>query len=155
MQLYKKILCPTDFSELSLKAVSSAYELAAQNSAELDILHVVESVPVIASPTNPALFNVREYQEELKIHYQHSLDELNNEIKKRTGGRVAGKPVVLEGDAAREIIRFATEKGHDLIVITTHGRTGLSHLLYGSVTEKVVRSAPCSVLTIRSTAADS
>jgi len=141
---FRRILHPTDFSDNSKEAFEYAVGLAEKHGAEMVLLHVVERFDY-APP-----------------EYYMSAAELGGEIERRIdesrkhmdGMAAAIKKVkvqvaVVEGKPFVEIIRYAKEQGIDLIVLGTHGRTGLAHILIGSTAEKVVRKAPCPVLTIR------
>lgn len=143
----KRILAPTDFSEPSNHALRSAAEMARQFEAKLLLLHVVsnealESISKAHVPPHPVDRVYEDLSQE--IHEQY-LTYVPPEIRKATETEI----LVLPGVPFLEIIRVARLKGVDLIVMATHGRTGLSHALMGSVTEKVVRKAPCPVLSIR------
>lgn len=147
--MFNKILCPTDFSEPAGTALEIAHRLADQSGAEWILLHVVDYVPVLPPPTvgtaSPA-FDEPKYQRALREHAQHQLDEL------AASWRDKGVPVqthLAEGSAAKRIVAYANDNDVDLIVIATHGRTGVQRFLFGSVAEKVLRSASCPVLTIR------
>lgn len=142
----KRILCPVDFSESSDHAMRYAAALAETFGAELTLLHVV--APVIAAlPGETALPDT----------LQADVDELVDACRERleqTVGKLAanGLPVqhkILNGVPFVEIIRYARDTEMDLIVMGTHGRTGLGHLLIGSVAERVVRKSPCPVLTVK------
>jgi len=154
----KKILCPTDFSEHSYKAVKAAEELAKELSARLLLVHVVPPVPVsselqtgpsgYSAPASAGAFNITEYLKELKAQAEKSLDEVvKNKIKKDID---IEKVVLTGGEESDEINKFAEDKDIDLIVISTHGRTGLERLVFGSVAEKIIRHSQKPVLTIRS-----
>ncbi len=144
----KKILCPTDFSEPSYTALKAADELAAHFSAELLLLHVVPTVPGQPPyPDPPAASSIDEplHQQKLALEAEQLLEEL---IAKRVCKQVAAATLVVTGEAAEEILKAAKKEKVDLIVIATHGRTGWRRLVFGSVTEPVVRDAPCPTLTI-------
>lgn len=150
----KKILCPTDFSQHSYEALKVANELALKFSARLYVLHVTAPVPLITATATPMTagigpseFNVPFYQQELKTSAVKKLQEL---VKRRISKRLKVQSIVVHGNAADEIVRIAKKEKIGLIVIATHGETGFRHLIFGSVAEKVVRLAPCPVLTIRS-----
>jgi universal stress protein A len=143
---FRKILAPTDFSDPSYGALKSANELALHFGSKLYVVHVVPLIPVTPTTTDPAAFNIPLYQQGLQISYEKLLNEV---VDKWVSNKLSVQPKVLHGDAAHEIVRIADEEKIDLIVISTHGETGLSHLIFGSVAEKVVRLAPCPVLTTR------
>jgi len=107
---------------------------------------VITPVPVIAAPTGPITFNVPLYEENLKAAVEDSMRKILNE---RISKDLDVESIVTFGDAANTIIRTAEEKSIDLIVISTHGRTGWQRFLLGSVAEKVVRLAPCPVFAVR------
>jgi len=154
----KRILVPTDFSSPSYEAVKAAGELALHFSSTLWIVHVIPPVPIphgtipgiASSRVKPEVgpgFDILSYEQELEASAMESLQEV---IKQRVRPPVlAAHPTVLRGDAPAMIASFAAENEIDLIVIATHGRTGWRRLAFGSVAEKVVRVAPCPVLTIR------
>jgi nucleotide-binding universal stress UspA family protein len=144
----KNILCPTDFSDPSYEALKAADELASHFGATLHIVNVVPLVPIVEAPigVESASFNVASYQQELEGQAQKSLKNLAEQ--KITGG-VTAVTEVLIGNAAGEVIRYAGDKGVDLIVIATHGLSGWRRFISGSTTEQIVRQASCPVLTIR------
>jgi nucleotide-binding universal stress UspA family protein len=146
MLKFKKILCPTDFSEPSYEALKVAEELAIQFSGELYLVNVISPIPTLTSPTDPSTFNISLYRRELEAYAEKSLqDVIKNKLVKKPKVHTA----VGYGDAANEILSIAEKENVDLIVIATHGRTGWRHLVFGSVAEKVVRHANHAVLTIR------
>ncbi len=142
----KKILCPTDFSEPSYEALKVANELAQHFSADLLLVHVINPIPIVSTPTGPMSFNVSSYQKELEDSAKKSLQDIINQMVAK---ELKVIPIVAYGIAADEIVSIAEEQNVDLIVIATHGRTGFRHLISGSVTEKVVRISHHPVLTIR------
>ncbi len=139
------ILVPIDFSEHSKNALQYALPYAIQFKARLDLLYVVE--PTIY----PADFSFGQVgfpniEEELRKRGSEELDTLvENEIK----GRVPASASVRTGKPFYEINEYARENSIDLIIIATHGHTGVEHILFGSTVEKVVRKAPCPVLVVR------
>jgi nucleotide-binding universal stress UspA family protein len=143
MVTLKKILVPTDFSEHSAKAVRYAAELAAKYGAELHLFHSVETIP-IAYTEGP--YVPTEVVAEMEAAAVKRLDEVK--IESADDLQVVRK--VVQGQPFIEIVRYATDNMTDLIVIGTHGRGAIAHMLLGSVTEKIVRKAPCSVLVVRS-----
>jgi nucleotide-binding universal stress UspA family protein len=137
------ILCPTDFSDGSEAAFQTAITLARDHGARLTLLHV-QHVPATALPDmlfamTPALLHDTE----------RSVDgHLAQLVARARAAGVDAAPVTLFGAAHREICAVAAELSVDLIVVGTHGRTGIMHALYGSIAERVVRSAPCPVLAV-------
>jgi universal stress protein A len=142
----KSILAPTDFSEHSEKALRYACQLAERLGSELRLLHVLSEI--LPAGPDPLMMPVMptEYYTESEDKARQTLDRLLDP----TWGRPAR--VVTEvrwGSPVETIVAYALDNKVDLIVIATHGRTGLSHVLLGSVAERIVREAPCPVLTIR------
>ncbi len=143
----QRILFPSDFSELSLHALGYARSFAELHKAELHVIHVVDEASMYWMAMGPNSLPVGPSHEELIVIAQQ---ELKRHVDQHLSG--VGVPLVTEVTLGRpfmEIIRYAREKNIDLIVIGTHGRGGLKHVLLGSVAEKVVRKSPCPVLTIR------
>lgn len=141
----KNILVATDFSEPSNVALNYGRDLARSYSATLHVLHVVENVMVRYSPevvmASPVL------QENLEDSARRELDALITADDRRT---MTVTPVVqVSPNVAAGIVDYAKDNRIDLIVVGTHGRGGVQHLLMGSVAERVVRTAPCPVLTVR------
>jgi nucleotide-binding universal stress UspA family protein len=141
----KKILCPVDFSNHSERALRFALGLAEQLGAMVDVLHVYH-VPFYAPPHQPV-----EAVQAMSDRYgdlgREALDELLDLPRhSRFDVRVSGS--LVEGKPHEEICRFADEKDVDIVVIGTHGRTGLARLLMGSVAERVVRTSSVPVLTV-------
>ena len=140
----KKIVCPSDFSAAAQKAVTEALELVQHFQAELVLVHVVPVLP--PAPTDPNfVFEVPEYERALHVDAERRLRALAAEV---AGKGVAVRTAVGHGDAGAEIVRIANDEGADLIVIATHGTTGWRHAMFGSVAEKVVRTAHRPVLTV-------
>ena len=144
----KKILYPTDFSEYSLAALQYAVSIARQNDAELYCLHIVDmpqeeyltqeymvplNVPHV--PEDKVLRTARARMKRFEAENLSQIDKVTSRV-------LVGVPFV-------EIIRYAREQSIDLIVIGTHGHSALAAMLLGTVAEKVVRKAPCPVLTVR------
>jgi nucleotide-binding universal stress UspA family protein len=146
MAEFKKILCPVDFSPSAEKALRYAETLAEHFQSEILLVHAYEDPAYIMPMTGylgpePGLIN------QLRAHLDEQMDNWKAAVQK------AGFPVrsdILEGSAHQVIIDAAEEHHVDLIVMSTHGRTGLSHALMGSVAERVIRLAQCPVLTVRS-----
>ena len=140
----KTILCPIDFSEISAKALEYAFFLASHHQAELLLLHVVDHIHEFEH-YQILVFTPTELVEKMKKQAYEELNKLTEQIKKT----IKVETVVREGKAFVEIVQEAKEKDMDLIVMGSHGRTGISHMLMGSVAEKVVRKANCPVLIVR------
>lgn len=136
---FKKILVSTDFSSCSEAALTMATALARDSGATLLIVHV-EEIP-LATGSAEFLYSVPEPNTQ-------ELKRLLADVKPRDP-RVAFEHHLLAGDPAEAIIRTAEQEGVDIIVIGTHGRTGLTRLLMGSVAEAIVRRATCPVLTVK------
>lgn len=145
MKPFEKILVPVDFSAYSEQAVRVASELARRYDAALSIIHVYEPL-AYALPEGYVLMN----SEQLKELWSRFDVELAAVKRLATeGGAPRVETHLLQGLAVDEICRVAEKQGFDLIVMGTQGRRGLSHLLMGSVAERVLRLAPCPVLTVR------
>jgi nucleotide-binding universal stress UspA family protein len=147
MALIKKILVATDFSDTAQLAVDYAAALASEVGASVVVAHVA-AIPVVAIPDH--LFVTAAETVQLMRELEIALGDVKRRVEER--GAVPVETELAEGNAWSELIRIAKHRGCDLIVMGTHGRTGLTHLLLGSVAEKVVRHAPISVLTVRGNA---
>jgi nucleotide-binding universal stress UspA family protein len=146
MARIKRILYATDFSDPSACALDYAVYLTRKCSAELHCLHVVDdsyqywaSLELATIPAGPTL-------EELVAAAEKQMTEF---LAEKAPAKLAVTKTVLRGRPFVQIIRHARSQKMDLIVMGTHGRTGLSHMLMGSVAEKVARKSPCPVLTVR------
>ena len=145
----KNILVPTDFSDFSRYALNYAVAFAQAFGAKITLIHVtpereLDSIRQVSTYFEPGqlenLLKERESEDRKQLE-EFILAELKKGITVETIHKV-GIPFL-------DIIKTAKQRGVDLIVIATHGRSGLSHMLFGSVAEKVVRQAPCPVLSIR------
>jgi|SRR5579863_5683013 len=146
---FTKLLAATDFSDDSIHALEYAEELARRFSAEILVMHVDQPLsPVIVSELSPGLDvgAMNRIAEEQRLLALRELDRLTARL--RDGG-LKSRSLLKVGAPFLEIINAAYGEGADLIVLGTHGRTGLAHVLMGSVAERVVRKAHCPVLTIR------
>jgi universal stress protein A len=142
---FTKILCPTDFSTPSCEAASAASEMAKAFSASLVLVHVVEPLPAAAAAASGYPIDIESLETALVEHFTARLRDFARKYVK------AGIPTIIRvvrGPIAPQILEVAGGEGADLIVISTHGETGLRHVLLGSVAEKVVRMASCPVLTV-------
>lgn len=150
MPAISKILVPTDFSDDSARALEYAEELARKFTAEIILIHVDQPLaPVMIAPEFGTGFDMEamgRIAEEQRLSAQRELDKTINRLRD-AGSKARG--MLRVGAPFLEIINAAQAEAADLIVMGTHGRTGLSHVLMGSVAERVVRKAACPVLTVR------
>jgi len=146
IKLFERILVPIDFSDHSKKALVYAKEIAESYGANLQLLHVIEDTihPAFSLSGKSSIFDlVPGIEEDCRRRIEKLIQE--------TGVSKENTEIIVKGgQAAHDIIKFAKENSSDLVVIATHGLTGIEHLLLGSVTEKVVRMAPCPVFTVKS-----
>ena len=142
----KRILCPTDFSEPFYTALKTAEELAQHFSAELMVLHVVAPIPII--PTKGSLEGIfsASYPLEMENQSRKALEKL---VERNISGRTKTKALVLHGNVGEEIVNVAKRENVDVIVMATHGSSGWQGFIFGSVADKVIRMAPCPVLSIQ------
>ena len=147
-----RILVPTDFSATSDAALTYAKRLAEQFDASLHLLHAFEDPFVTAAFAAEVYASVPQdlRQQLLREAEAHLDDRLTPEQRLRFRATTE----IVSGTATRAIIQYAGAVGADLIVMGTHGRTGVAHVLLGSVAERLVRTASCPVLTVRPAAAD-
>ena len=141
------ILAPTDFSQHAEGAVRYACGLAERLGSTLHLLHVLPDVIVPVGP-DPSLVTAvpPEYYSETEAQSRDALERVVQPAWPKPAAVVAE---VRWGDPVDAIVAYARDHAVDLIVLSTHGRTGLSHVLMGSVAERILREAPCPVLTIR------
>jgi nucleotide-binding universal stress UspA family protein len=142
----RRILVPIDFSEHSKNALKYAVPFAEKFKASIDLLYVVE--PTIY-PADFSFGQIGFPNVEEELHKRGS-EELENLITKDIAGKVPSRKNVRIGKPFYEIDQYALEENISLIIIATHGHTGMEHILFGSTAEKVVRKAPCPVLVVRS-----
>ncbi len=142
----RRILHPSDFSRASGAAFKKAVEMAKAGRGELMLVHVLNPVVPVAGEgyISPKMYE--EIAASSRAWAQKQLDKL---VTKAKASGVGAKGSVLEGSAHAQIARFARSKHADLIVMGTHGRSGLAKLFLGSVAGRVVAAAPCPVLTVR------
>jgi nucleotide-binding universal stress UspA family protein len=134
------IAVPIDFHEASLRALELAKELAPVYDARIVLLHVC-TIPVYAYPGLAPML-----MQGLNEDVLNAAKKATAELAEKHGGL---EVVVRDGDAATEILDFVKERSPKLVVMGTHGRRGLTHLLLGSVAEKIVRQCPVPVMTVR------
>ncbi|HHT9135325.1 MAG: hypothetical protein A3C38_06435 [Planctomycetes bacterium RIFCSPHIGHO2_02_FULL_50_42] len=141
---FKKILCPVDYSDCSAKALRYAAGLALKDSAKLYLMHVIDKRvydyggPVYEAQLSPDAEVI-----------EHLKEKLGESVPKEIRGDIDVETIVTVGVPAQEIVNAADDKEVDVIVMGTHGRTGIAHVVMGSVAENVVRKALCPVLTVR------
>ena len=141
----QNILLPTDFSNLSLSAARYAIDIAKQYGAKIHFLNVLEKTPPILAIRSLDLSEdkiIKTIEEDARSSLNKALDTINRDKA------VEIIPVIQKGIDFEIIIDYAESNKIDLIVIATHGRTGILHTLLGSVAEKVIRYAKCPVLVI-------
>lgn len=139
----KRILVPIDFSACAKKALQYAIPLAKQHQAILTLLYVA---PSTYDAGEYGRFDYKAFEAEVQAASEKQLSALAaDEVR----GEVPADSLVRTGSAAAEIVAAATRMPADMIIMSTHGRTGLKHVFLGSVTEHVVRHAPCPVLVVR------
>jgi nucleotide-binding universal stress UspA family protein len=143
----KKIISPTDFSELSDLGLKAAIELAEHFSAELLVVHVVAPLSAAATSAAPAAHYLPEVMESIR---QNAESLLSEKMEKMVPANLRSKSILLEGSPADEIGEYTKEVSADLIVIATHGQSGWRRFMFGSVTEKVMRLSKTPVLIIGS-----
>ena len=141
----KRILVPTDFSDASQNALRYAMAFAENFQAALDVLHVIVD-PYVIPPGGEGYLPPTDYPQQLERVARQHLDQWVPADWRK------GRSVTLDcihGAPFVEIVRYARAQQSDLIVMGTHGRGVIAHILLGSVAERVVRKAPCPVLTVR------
>lgn len=146
MTQFSKILAPIDFAPHSAEAVQRAVDLATRYDAELLLLYVYEP----ADYPLPEGFVVYTPDQlgRMTTEIQKRLEAARKEVEAQGAQRVSVR--LTQGSPAQAILDIARDEGYDLIVMGTHGRTGVGRWVMGSVAEKVVRAAPCPVLTVKS-----
>jgi nucleotide-binding universal stress UspA family protein len=138
--IVQHVLVPIDFSATADRALTYAIALAQQLQARLTLLHVLDLTPVTMEDMTAT------YLDDLETDAQHLL-QASRERVQRAG--LQGESLLVQGTPTQTIIDTAGEQGVDLIIMGTHGRTGLAHVFLGSVAEHVVRQGPCPVLVVR------
>jgi len=156
----KKILVPVDFSELSPAVIQAAVEIGEIRNAEVDVLHVAEE-PKIPSyygdgytPYGYGQTTITSIQDKLmedaRTRIEHRLEDMVRKVPRRA----KVKTTLLWGNPVKNIIQMSESGNFDLIVMATHGRKGMNRYFVGSVTEEVIRRAPCPVFVIRTKVAE-
>lgn len=145
MPQINKILVPVDFSDYSVNAVSYAVDFAGKFDAKIYLIYIVEPM-LYPADFSMGQIAIPDVNEDL---VKRAEDELKSLAKNHLEGKVDYELIIKTGRPFIEIIETADQHDIDLIIISTHGHTGVEHLLFGSTAEKVVRKAPCPVLTLR------
>jgi universal stress protein A len=138
----RSILVPIDFSDEAMGALSYAQGMAEVSGAKITLLHVVQPIPMAEYDTMPLLMETDQIVRSGLVQLEKLAESKGLPVRK-------GGCLVRTGQPFHEICDTARTLGVDLIVVTTHGYTGLKHALLGSVAERVVRHAPCPVLVVR------
>ncbi len=141
----KRILLPTDLSEASISAFKYAKSLAEKYGASIYVLHILENLPPVLA-IHALDLTVDRVEKNMEENARNQLERIVKENLK-TKNKV--QIFIRKGLVDDEIVKFADEKKIDLIVMGTHGRTGIEYTLLGSIAEKVVRKAKCPVLTVK------
>jgi nucleotide-binding universal stress UspA family protein len=144
---FKTIIVPTDFSELANSAIPVAFSLARDHKARVVLVHVLESV-VIPNPLYATYYPIPTPQQ-MRDAEDASVKALKDLVPAEHRGKIETTYLATHGEPAYELGRIAREELASLIVISSHGRTGLKHLVLGSVAERVLRAATCPVLIMR------
>jgi len=142
----KNIIVPTDLSKLSASAFSYAKDLAERMDATIHLIYVLEKTPPFSATANQGESKeniLRKMEDNARAQLNEAAEDL------REDSSLMVTEVLRKGVDSEEIIKYANENSGDLIVIATHGRTGVLHTLMGSVAEKVIRYAKCPVLVIK------
>ncbi|MBA4032921.1 MAG: universal stress protein [Planctomyces sp.] len=143
---FERILFPTDFSEFAAPAQAYATELATRLGAELHLLTVVQDIEMISpDPASPFLLPTGQLPELIAAAQEH----LESIVPATSAEGLKVVRAVRSGVAFLEVLQYAEDQAIDLIVLGTHGRTGLAHVLLGSTAERITRKSPCPVLTVR------
>jgi nucleotide-binding universal stress UspA family protein len=145
MKPFKRILVPVDFSPHADEAIRTAADVSRRYDASVTIVHVYETV-AYTLPEGYVLYTPAQMADILS-EFQKLL--ASSKQKAEAAGALRVETTQLQGAVANEVVDFARQQGFDLIVMGTHGRSGLKHALLGSVAERVLRKADCPVLTVR------
>ncbi|HEY8432441.1 MAG TPA: universal stress protein [Sandaracinaceae bacterium] len=147
MPITQNILVPTDFSKAAEHGIRKAAQIARATGAKVTVCHVLDPSPMAPYATRGSTSAQLQMEQDVEQAVHRALSDVVREhfadVPK------AKTALIVSTNAAEGITHYAEKEDVDLIVLSTHGRTGLAHLLIGSVAEKVVRHAPCPVLTVR------
>lgn len=143
----RSILLPTDFSECGNYALAYATSLARTFGSSILCIHVIEPmVPTVGYSGMTEPLPIADISDQLENSAERELPKL---AEREDCAGLEVEELIVHGEAASEIVRVATERKVDLIVVSSHGRTGLGRILFGSTAEAVVRHAPCPVLVVK------
>ncbi len=145
MVVFKEIIVPTDFSEHSLRALDYAVEIAERFGSELKIIYVIEPL-LQAADVSWTSVDFEQLNQTHKLSAEKQLQQL---VDERLPQDLPADTEIRFGKPFVEILKYAREENADLIVMATHGRGAIAHILMGSTAEKVVRKAPCPVLAVK------
>ena len=143
MKEIKKILVPVDFSENSVKLLQHAVATAGKSGARILVMYVVEGIDKYAGLSIPHI-SLAEVEKEL---VQSAETKMEYFLEEHIEPSVPHEGIVLNGDIVDEINKYAAKQDVDMIIMGTHGYKGLEKVLFGSVAERIVKTAPCPVLT--------
>lgn len=143
---FRKILCPVQFDDAEQVALDLVSHMAKDMDARVYLLHVVPIMPAIGAPENTVTAHGHA-EDDARLRLQKLAEEMLSGLKSEVLTRVA-----TPGETARAVLEVANELDTDLILLKTHGRSGLAHFIMGSVAELIVRRAHCAVLTLTSSA---
>jgi len=150
MKRIRRVLHPSDFSEASRAALATAIDVARDERAELLIVHVLTPVvPPAIGPAGDGYIPPAAWEDLVRSSRSLAQRKLAGLVARAARRRVRASALLVEGVADAAITRAARSRGADLIVMGTHGRTGLARLFLGSVAARVLGTAPCPVLTVR------
>lgn len=148
--IFKRVLVTTDFSEAGDAAIPYAFRIAADQGAEVVLCHVIEAAPT-PNPLYAHYSSTELFRPEARLQAEQKAHEGLRALvpKDATPAAVPYRTRVVDGDPVARILEVTREEEAELLVIATHGRTGLKHFFLGSVVERVIRQAHCPVLVIR------
>ena len=146
----QNILVATDFSDAARHGLAKAAELAREVGAKITLCHVLDPSPFAALAARQGAAEELHHEQDIETAIHGALAKLVDELFE--GIDDPKTALIMSPNAAQGICHYAEKEDVELIVLSTHGRTGLAHLLIGSVAERVVRHAPCPVLTVRAPA---
>ncbi|HEX6212013.1 MAG TPA: universal stress protein [Methylomirabilota bacterium] len=141
--MFTRIVCATDFSDTAEAAWDLAIELARTHQAALVLVHVFSEMPVYPEVAVASIQSVWQEQR------QWAEEQLAGRVEAAAARGLPARYLLRAGSAPEEIVQAAGDESADLVVVGTHGRTGINRLVIGSVAERVVRVAPCPVLTVK------